>query len=280
MKDDYIAALNRALMFYQIENKDEILKKYEKRYDFGIESELTEDEIEKMLGNPTEIAKKLSETKPIAKEEFSDSVEFKPNYNLIIKTVNDNIVIRRSNDDKIHTYLDNTDMNAYTLKNNDIDGVMMAYKTGSWFSLNRRHNGALEIDIPEKTVFDKIEITSQVGQIVIEIPLEGNDITIEATSSNGDIADIMANNIYIHSVSGDMNFNKLSARTVKLSTVSGDLNVNQVDATDIIADSISGDIKVLASNARAKTSAITGDIIIGSSNTKNFKTKAKEFFKR
>ena len=60
MKDDYIAALNRALMFYQIENKDEILKKYEKRYDFGIESELTEDEIEKMLGNPTEIAKKAN----------------------------------------------------------------------------------------------------------------------------------------------------------------------------------------------------------------------------
>ena len=25
MKDDYIAALNRALMFYQIENKEEIL---------------------------------------------------------------------------------------------------------------------------------------------------------------------------------------------------------------------------------------------------------------
>ena len=233
-----------------------------------------------MLGNPTDIAKGLAENKEAFKTEYTDNVNSKVGFNLVVKTVNDDIYIKRSNDGKFHTYLNNTDMSAYNLKNNDTEGIMMSYKTGSWFSLNRKHNGSLEIEIPENVLFDKIIITSQAGHIEIEMPIQGKNVSIEGTSSNANVNDIKSNDIYIHTVTGNMNFGRLSASKTKILSVSGNVNVDEIEGSEINAETISGDVLIKQSNARSKTSSVTGKISIGEVNTKNFKTKAKEFFKR
>ena len=50
MKKEFIEELKNELNKHNVLEKDEILEKYSKRYDFGLEAELSCEEIEKMLG--------------------------------------------------------------------------------------------------------------------------------------------------------------------------------------------------------------------------------------
>ena len=105
MKETYLNNLSKALDSVHAKNKDEILKKYEKRYDFGLESGLSEEEIESKLGNPSDIAREYRDdnfTSDGTKKEF----EFKKNYNLVIHTVNDIVHVKKSLDNKIHIKFD------------------------------------------------------------------------------------------------------------------------------------------------------------------------------
>ena len=73
MRDEYLKALKDALDAYSIENKEEILEKYTKRYDFGLESEMEESVIEQMLGNPLDIARGYVKDNPIILENKADN---------------------------------------------------------------------------------------------------------------------------------------------------------------------------------------------------------------
>ena len=100
MKKKYFDRLSEELDKVNAKHKDDIIDKYKKRYDFGLESGMKEAEIEEMLGDPAEIAKKYAGDNPYTTDGFNK------NYNLSIKTVSDDIVIKKTKDDKVHVYFD------------------------------------------------------------------------------------------------------------------------------------------------------------------------------
>ena len=85
MKDEFLKELETRLKEENIEDTDSIISKYEKRYNFGLESGLSEEEIENMLGSIDEIVN-LHKT--------TTRYEYKDNYGemkLSVSTVSDNV---------------------------------------------------------------------------------------------------------------------------------------------------------------------------------------------
>ena len=103
MKKKYLDRLSEELDKVHANHKDDILEKYKKRYDFGLEAGMKEADIEEMLRDPEEVAKKYEGKDPFTSDGFNK------NYNLSIKTVSDDIVIKKSKDDKAHVFFDDCD---------------------------------------------------------------------------------------------------------------------------------------------------------------------------
>ena len=86
----YLERLSLALDKVNANNKSTIIEKYRKRYEFGLESGLSEQEIEEMLGDPETIAEKYrTETNNFENKRYDKE------HNCVIKTVNDNITIKK-----------------------------------------------------------------------------------------------------------------------------------------------------------------------------------------
>lgn len=276
MKDTYIESLAKALYEYEIPEKDVVLNKYIKRYEFGLESGLSEEEIEKMLGDPSEICKKLA-------SEFKDTKEAdeikgaSKNFNLIIKTVSDDIIVKRSEDSIIHTFLESTDTSAYDLKNNDKNGVLMKYKTGSYFNLNRK-NGRLIVEIPEGTTFDEIDLATNHGNISIETNLSANDISISSSTGDLNHFKLSAESVYIHASQAKVKGHQITAKKTKIVTVSGDVSIVEVKGDVISIETISGDVKIDETNAKYKVTSVTGKVDVGGKKIKSIAKKIKGVF--
>ena len=88
MKDNYLNELERLLIENNVSDKDEILEKYRKRYEFGIESEMTEEEIESMLGTPEDVLKKYTNDTTSSKNE-GEVIKC----DIIVRTVADDVTI-------------------------------------------------------------------------------------------------------------------------------------------------------------------------------------------
>ena len=282
MKDEYLKKLEELLEENNIKNKEEVLKKYQKRYEFGLESELSDDEIEKMLGNPEDVVEKLKDNKDRVKPSFKiyDEVksDYKKGYNLVVKTVGDDIYIVDSTDDLVHLEFENVDVDSYNVKNDSESGVLISYVKTKFFGLNRRKSGKITIKVPKGRVFDLVEISTTSGDHNID-KLSANTVSFSTVSGDADIHSIKCNYVSISAVSGDYEINEIDSDKLTINTVSGDIDISELKTNKIVLDSVSGDIDINSTSCDNITcNSVSGDIKVNDVDYKSIVKSIKEKF--
>lgn len=278
MKETYLNNLSSELDLVNAKNKDEIIKKYEKRYDFGLEAGMSEEEIEKKLGDPKDIAKEYKEdsSKTNDKKKKKES-KTKSDYNLIVHSINDNVRITKSQDNKLHIKFDFDDYDNYNITDND-RGVKVEYLKSKYFALNRKKPGEILIELPEDLTFDIVEITSASGVVYIDY-IKSNKLNISTTSGVQNIDKIECKYVNLASVSSTINVDLIVAERVTISSVSGKIYANKLDSSSVIVDTISGDVTIDEATGKLKTTSITGNILINNTEYNSFKGFVKGVFK-
>lgn len=279
MKKEYLNDLRKYLAENNVPNIDKIMEKYERRYEFGLEADLSEEEIEKMLGTKEEIFEKYRVPEKETTEFKEEVLNYKKNYNLIINAVSDDIVIDYFNEDKIKVFLEDIDPELYKVNIDNENGVLVDYAKLKFFGLNRKKPGKILIKLPEGKVFDKIKINTASGDILTK-GIESNTCYLTTASGDYEIGSIICNSLEINTVSGDFEIDKIKAQDANINSVSGDLDIMFFESFDARIDSVSGDIEVKNSKIKnLKTNSISGDIIINNEEYKNFGKKVKGVFK-
>lgn len=274
MKDDYLKRLDEELKDAGFENTDAIIEKYSKRYDFGLESGLTDEEIEEKLGDPKDIVSNYSEKSEYEYKESDTSLKIN------VSTVCDDILFEESIDDEIHVYLEDIDESAYEISNSN-RGVDIKYIAKKFFGLNRRKSGLITIAIPNNTSFNKILLQTTNGDFKSKIDLDTKFINIEMVSGDAEFKNIKAKEIKLHVVSGDFEAKDINTSSLNISTVSGDVEIEYLLANDLKVDTVSGDINIHEASygINVKASSISGSIMIDGKKYKSFTKKIKEAFK-
>ena len=282
MKDEFLRRLEERLRENNVSNIDDVISKYRKRYDFGLESGLSDEEIQSMLGDIDEIVKLYSNN---TNESSAKKNDFKNqtfgNMRIDIETVSDTITFERSNDNTVHLYFENINEDSYDIKKSDNE-IIIKYINKKFFSLNRRTGGNIIVSLPEDMTFSSIKLATVSGDIDSTIELNTRTFNIEMVSGDSEIKEVNCNDIRFHLVSGDVSFGVIRSSLTEISTVSGDAEIDCLYTDDLKVDSISGDVIIhdALDTMREKVSSISGTIKIKDRNLKNFKKNIKEGFRK
>ena len=279
MREEFLKELEEALNEKDVANKDEILAKYRKRYDFGRESGLSDSEIEEMLGSIDEIVNmNKKESYEDSKEEFKEKTgDVKVN----ISTVADDVFFERSKDDLVHIYLKNISEEYYEIVKNE-KMIDIQYINKKFFGLNRRKPGEITVALPSGMLLGDITLSSVSGDFNSDIALVGRYLNIDMVSGDSKFKDIHVNDLRMHVVSGDLEIESVNSKSVEISSVSGDVEIEDLNTTKLKVDTISGDIDIDNANEDIiiNTDSISGAIMINGNKYKNFSSKMKEAFKK
>lgn len=277
-KNEYLKELETKLKEVNANNISDILSKYEKRWDFSTEAGINDDEILDMLGTPDEVAAKYANKIEEKYEYHEEEAKYKKGYNLIVKTLSDDVIIKVSPDDKNHVLFEDIDKDNYEIKTDTETGIYIAYRKSKFLSLNRRKSGKITISIPQNKVFDRIELSSTSGDEEI-IDLRAKEVRLQMTSGDSEIHLIEADEVTVNTVSGDFEIYKINAKNVTLNTVSGDIDVDYITAGMTNIDSVSGDITVNKLEGDFKSSSVAGDVRVNNEECSNIAKKIKKAFK-
>ncbi len=274
MKEEYLERLEKELTENGFENTEEIIAKYRKRYEFGIESNMTEEEIEERLGDPSEIVSKLMD-----KSNY-EYVETNSDLKVNINTLNDDVTFVEGEDNEPRVHLGDIDEDNYEISVNDHEIYIKALKK-KFFSLNRRRPGLITIVLPHNVSISKMALSSANGDFISKIDIDAKNFELNCVSGDCEFKKITSKNFNLHAVSGDIEIKEINTDYATISTVSGDVEIGYLLANDLKADTVSGDIEIdEASYAmNIKTTAISGSIKVDGTKYKNFTTKVKEVFK-
>ncbi len=278
-RDEFLKELEKELEANGFVNTDDILDKYRKRYDFGLESEMTDEEIQNRLGSPKEIVKKMVESSGY--DHKPDEKDTEPTkFNIEINTVSDNVRFEESTDGDTHIYMDDIEETSYNIVNNDRE-IFIGSLTKKFFGLNRRRPGLFTIALPTGFKVNKLKLNSASGDFVSKIDLDSKSFNLSIVSGDCEFKKITANEFKTHAVSGDIEIEEINTDIAQISSVSGDIDIDYLLASDLKVDTVSGTIKILeASHAmNIKSTSISGTILIDGKKFKNVTTKVKEVFK-
>lgn len=276
MKNEYLKKLEAELIYNNIKNKDEILDKYEKRYDFGIEAGLSEKKVEDMLGTPQEIIEELKNEEI----DFDDVVDLSDKYDIEISTLSDNIEFVKSVDCGVHVELVGVDGNNYIINKTD-SRLEIKYKKTKFFSLNRKKNAIIKIEIPDGQIFGNIVLSTTSGDIKLDA-IKCDIFKVNIVSSDISLEDIDCNRFHCHTVTGDVLVDTLTAKEMSIDTVSGDVKFEFAVAEKAIIDSVSGDVIITDGKIGSiKSTSVSGDVIInGEEKCTNVKNYVKGMFRK
>ena len=276
--EKYLKELEEKLKEEGIVNTDEILEKYRKRYSFSLEADISDEEIVDMLGTPEEVASKYSKNEHKSHNFEETEAKYKTGYNLIVKTIGDDIVVKQSNDDKNHVLFEGTNPDDYEIITDTEKGISVIYKKTKYLSLNRRRSGEITISIPKEKVFDRIELSNVSADFNI-IDIKGRTVSLKITSGDADIHSVEAEEVTVNTVSGDFDIYKIDAKNVCLNTVSGDIEVEYIKASTTRIDSVSGDVDVSHLEGDFKSNSLSGDVKVNGEECGKLTKKIKGVFK-
>ena len=256
MKKDYLKSLDKALNEYNVENRKEVLKKYSKRYEFGLDAGLTDEKIEEMLGDPIEVAKKLADVVEINFEE-------KRNYDVTINLTTEDLDFVFSKDEGIHVELEELNVDDYQIEKDDTH-LFIKRKKANYFG--SKIDGKIIVEIPKGLEINSYTIET-ISTDINALELNAKEIYIRNTSSDINISNINADNIKIETVSGDFNSNNIKTKNLKIDTVSGDISIDSLIADELSVSSISGDVSIPSGYvSKVRSNSVSGDTIINGEN--------------
>ena len=279
MRDEYLKLLQEELENNGFVNTDEIVDKYRKRYDFGLESGMSEEEIEERLGDPKEIVSKMTDESNKADNEYNESGSDSP-LKIEIMTVADDVKFEESIDGETHVYMDDIDEESYEIINNNREIVIKSYKK-KYFSLNRRRPGLFTIALPKDYKLGKMKLNSNSGDFIAKTDLNTKNFTLNMVSGDADFKKVTAKEFTIHVVSGDCEIDEINTEEAQISTVSGDIDIDYILANNVKIDTVSGDITIKESSyaMNIKSNSISGKVMVNGKKYKTVSSKVKEVFK-
>lgn len=251
-REEYINELKKALAEKEIDNIDEIIDKYQKRFEIGYKAGMTDEEIIDSLGSVDDIVNsytRVDEPKYTYDLEISDVLIS----DLYIESIDEdgfNINISEELNDKLDIKTDNNRIQIRNKFNR---------------SIFKKTKGTLTLQIGKNITFNQVSLNftstdchiDKINCKAIAINIVSGDI--EADLINADI-------IKISSVSGDANIIRMSANDVSVSTVSGDFDIKNINAVDAKISTISGDINLTGRIDNKSFSSISGDITMNEYN--------------
>lgn len=244
-KEEYLEKLKNRLENEKINNQEEILNKYENRFDIGYKAGLSDDEIIEMLGPVEEII-------------LNNNVDDKTEYNLDITEVFiEDVYIKNKKGTGIDINLSD-ELKDYINITTDNHKIIIKNKSGVFF---KKHVGSIEILIGENIKFNEVVINTVKCDYEIE-QLDAQSISIATVSGDSNIERMSAKKISLSIVSADVAVRDLKANELIVSTVSGDITCNYVDVEMAKLSTISGDINLTGKIKEKRTSSISGDINI------------------
>lgn len=256
-RNEYINELRRALDNNNIANFDEIVEKYEKRFDLGLEAGLSIDEIITMLGSVEDVVLMyLSKKVDLKDTDFAFDVENERRYSLHIKTNIADIDITRGRKEGIVISMDNQTSNYVRVKNND---HKISIEDMSVKNLNFRGGKKIKIEVGDEVVFDEISISTTTRDFDM-CSLTIKEFNYKTVSGDASIDKLTTKQVKLYTVSGDIDIDKLLCDGVKMSTVSGDIDIDYMEANDAFISTVSGDINITGKCNNKKCQCISGDI--------------------
>lgn len=256
---------------------EEIIAKYNNRYNLGIEAGFTEEEVIKKLGSVEKIVESyLKEENKFQEKEGNFSKTMKL---FSISSVNDlDVNITFIEGDKILYSMDEKLEKYYTVTFDENNFSIKCEVQKIPFNIK----GFINVQIGKEIYFETFKLKGissdwniTEGEIVadnIYLSTVSGDILIDTIK--------VKNNAKINFVSGDFKINILNAKNISISGVSGDIKIDKVKCQDFKANTVSGDMVVDGYIEKTYTSTISGDIVINKNKTKTMLEKLKNSFKR
>ena len=203
--------------------------------------------------------------------------------NISLNLSSADVVIKPSDDEKIHISYDNTEETYFELESTgkkiNLTQKQKSYITFGvvFFSDNKLtvevyipadHEGNLDINgassdisVSDMKFEGKFDINSVSGDIVLQ-NCEADTISTGNTSGEINISAVKTTSIEASTISGDININEITEKTpISLETTSGKVYAENVSAQDIKAESISGGIELVkVTGNTANLSSTSGDV--------------------
>lgn len=252
-REEYLNELETLLVENDIENKDEVLNKYQKRFDLAGIAGMSEEETIEMLGTPTEVVEQLK-----IKGKGKTNNETIKMYNLVVKgCVSEDITVRRGDSEKIVINMDEELKPCTEINQSENNIFIEISRTGSTYYTT---NCEIEILVGNNIGFDKLSLVTISGDINVEDELRVNNLSLKAISGDIDVEKVYGENAHLQSVSGDINIEQIEANDVTVELVSGDINLGTTKAQELRVKTTSGDAESKYVECdHAELSTISGD---------------------
>lgn len=280
MKYTYLENLKNELHSKGIYDNDEIIKKYERRYNLGKEAGLSDEEIEEMLGSPQSVAARIyvenhaeeEITKEAEDSSYNDAI-----YNVDISTVADDIYILFDDIDKVQYENQDADLYNYEIINNE-NYFRFVFKKSRFLALYR-NSGKIKILLPRR-LMDNFRVYSTDGSVRIIGEVKAKRFSLETITGRVEIEKIDTLHCNIKTVSGTASCNKITGDDIIVGTVSGNIGVEYIKSNELRLESVSGSIIINEASASIKASTVAGNLMVnGNEIGTNIKNKVRSFFR-
>ena len=248
-KKEYLQELETSLKNFKVENYEEIVEKYRKRFVLANDAGMTEEEAIKMMGSVESVCKKYVFTEDTTN--YYDFFEFK-----LEDALASEIKFIRSDKDGIVVNVDEDLIDKLNINRMDHKLVINDKFAKSFF---RKRKGNILIEIGPNIKFTKFDISTVSCDVEI-CDVEAQKFSIHNVSGDYEIEKLICDNINLTTVSGDFDINRITTKEIKISTVSGDADIRYIKADIAIFDTISGDITLCGRVKLKRGSSISGSI--------------------
>lgn len=203
--------------------------------------------------------------------------------NISLNLSSADVIVKPSDDGKIHISYDNTEETYFELESND-NKIILTQKQKSYFTFGfvffsenaftveiaipEEHKGNLEINgassevsLSDTQILGTFDINSVSGDITIQ-NCKAETISTGSTSGEITLSNVNTSSIEASSISGDIKITEISENTpISLETTSGEVYAENVKTEKLKAQSVSGDIELIkVIGNEADLSSTSGDV--------------------
>ena len=246
-RQEYMAALEKALAPYDDELRKEIMDDFEDHFVYGLRSGHSEEEIITSLGSIDEVLRNIDE--PIVhveKEKQQSLVKSTSIRNVVVDTqgagVDINII--QSSDQDVH-YEYEQSSSYFNTRQSDINVNRIIKEDTLYIMLDKGSND------------NKLINLFLAGSLSVSVPKGIASLKIIGKQGDIDIIDLDIGHLEASTISGDISLNSIKTRKTMLQTTNGDIDIDDC-VGDITTKTVNGDVEVNDSKAKV--------IIINSSN--------------
>lgn len=246
-RQEYMAALEKALAPYDDELRKEIMDDFEDHFVYGLRSGHSEEEIITSLGSIDEVLRNIDE--PIVhveKEKQQSLVKSTSIRNVVVDTqgagVDINII--QSSDQDVH-YEYEQSSSYFNTRQSDINVNRIIKEDTLYIMLDKGSND------------NKLINLFLAGSLSVSVPKGIASLKIIGKQGDIDIIDLDIGHLEASTISGDISLNSIKTIKTMLQTTNGDIDIDDC-VGDITTKTVNGDVEVNDSKAKV--------IIINSSN--------------